>query len=263
MKAGDALHNENPPDYWSAVQYAARAVTLAEPYSLDQARAARGIAARLDRLEQDPVWSNQMETVHETLLEQFSGSPYADAPVTPSGWLETALEIHNVLIREDRYDFEAHRERAQDYMYLGAFAVGSFVREELRSGAQPGRVERANALESLKVSLMEIRDTVKNRQAWGELEGEPIDIYEIATVGRLALAHAAYGSRRTGLRYARLAWDLAPLCQSPKLDTSDKSFTPELRANAANKARKRALAGFAANIAEPRRTRLKIVNKAL
>lgn len=263
MKVGDALHNDNPPDYWSAVQYAARAVTLAEPYSLDQARAARGIAARLDRLQQDPVWGGQMETVHETLLEQFGGSPYANAPVTPSGWLEAALEIHNTHIMEDRYDFESRRERSQDYMYLGAFAVGGFVREELRGGSQPGRVERAEALESLKISLAEIRDTTRTREAWGELAGEPVDIYEIAIVGRMALAHAAYGSRKVGLQYAKQAWDLAPLCQSPKLDTSDKSFTPELRANAANKARKRALAGFAANIAEPRRTRLKIVNRAL
>jgi hypothetical protein len=94
----------------------------------------------------------------------------------------------------------------------------------------------------------------------GYLDGQP-DQNRINMAARRAIANALHGSRRTGWRLAREAYDLGALSESRDLPTSLGNLSDTERARSVSRAKKKAIGAMAVSLCLHRRTALRIAQR--
>lgn len=235
MQRGDAANARNLAD---AISYAALAYTRAEPLSVDQGRAARGLAARYERLDND-VHANSL--VINSL--GYTATGVQGLPRSARGWLSMAKDIHTVAKERNPHDIAATRELSQDHMYLGLFAAKRHIRREIAGGLVPAQ-QYHDALTDLEISLSLVAEAAEMRKKQG---GHPVDQYKINQLARFSIVLGLAGEQLRGRPYAQEARAIAPLAESPALDTSNTSLTPQQRAEAVHRATRRAQAALLIN----------------
>lgn len=160
-------------------------ITQLSPDNQSEAAAnLRNIAARYERLgqSQDPTRQAELNQLAEYLMY--------DAHYVHQKLLDNT-DLNN---REEAA--KAEREVAADKFYLGAFALKTAMREELRGGSDAPRAETA---------IIAMRQSQQLLESATEHDGDEHHQYWINGLGRFSLAESLYGNVKDGRRLARQA----------------------------------------------------------
>ncbi len=206
------LHNEG--HYEDALTQTRSAYDIAPVGSAESGRAARDIAARLDRLER---------------------------PEEAAEWANEAFQTHAKRVEDFRYDLDAFRERGASALYLGVLGLREYLRDDTGNQLQPD----PQVLSSFRNAWADIR-TAKQMRGLGI--NRWVDQYQINAARRVSMAESLLGNKLRGTILGAGAVGLAFMSESPRLSTSNPNASLKQRLAAKSKAFQGGVAALGVNV---------------